>query len=145
MKSALEKGSTLTNSEKEFIRNQYLVIRQHKDKYKERRKDKIVPDSIDEYLKDNIRMFRLSLKRVLQNSDIQIDPRIILYYSDSTPDTTKQIFFLRANSHDEVVKFIRDSGLPSDVPSSLSELLGGLPVIKRVCDGRYSLKYNYNF
>lgn len=145
------KKSSFNNLEKEWICQYYLLIRQHREKLKRRRAMNVEADSLDKFYSDNIKNFRCAIKRLTKYDELS-DPRIILSHIDGDYDSSRELYFLKADSENEVFKFINDLNLSSEyihVRNSLydctGQKFGGEPIIKYICPNRYVLRYQFYY
>jgi len=91
-------------------------------------------------LNDNIvRECRISIKK--SESDV-----LMKRYIFGDVDTSTEVYLLNCNSESDVINYIKSEGLSSQYvdPVGLGctgRLFGGEPIISKVCEGRFKVKY----
>lgn len=80
------------------------------------------------------------------------DRRILMYHVDGEYDWYKELYLLKVNDEEAVWQFIYDNNLSEEYQSCSNsmydctgEKFGGEPIIKKICDGRYTLRYSWNY
>ena len=92
--------------------------------------------------KDYLRGCRIVAKR-------KYDERVLQYWNTSDVDSSKEIFLLAVNSLEEVNDVIKYHGLNKEHHTLLDtygcsgESFGGEPMIDKICNGRYTLRYQW--
>lgn len=95
----------------------------------------------------------ISLKRQFRKLFKEsVDKRVLMYYCDGDVDSYKELYLLKAYSEDAVWQFIYDNNLsqeyihcPNSMYDCTGQRFGGEPIIKKICDGRYTLRYSWNY
>lgn len=93
--------------------------------------------------KDYLRGYRCVAHR-------EYDKRCLQYWTDGDNDSESSLYLLAVNSVDDVKKFMDYHDLPllgCDVPNvdwdCTGARFGDGPIINKLCDGRYTLRYQW--